>query len=72
MSHLNDLTALALPSGSQLQADASESRLSLSLDGQPLIRLRLDREAKGPIQLDERYAAGGPSVVGGLLLAFCS
>ena len=45
MSNLNDLTALALPSGSQLVADATESRLSLSLDGQPLIRQRLDREA---------------------------
>jgi acetyl CoA:N6-hydroxylysine acetyl transferase len=56
MSNLNDLTALALPSGSQLVADATESRLCLSLDGQPLIRLRLDRQAKGPIQLDERYA----------------
>lgn len=56
MSNLNDLTALALPSGSQLVADATESRLSLSLDGQPLIRLRLDREAKGPIQIDERFA----------------
>jgi len=56
MSNLNDLTALALPSGSQLIADATESRLSLSLDGQPLIRLRLDREGKGPIQLDERFA----------------
>jgi hypothetical protein len=31
--HLNDLTALALPSGSQLVADATESRLSLSLTG---------------------------------------
>lgn len=29
MSNLNDLTALALPSGSQLVADATESRLSL-------------------------------------------
>jgi len=56
MSNLNDLTALALPSGSRLIADATESRLSLSLDGQPLIRLRLDREANGPIQLDERFA----------------
>jgi len=55
MSNLNDLTVLALPSGSQLLADATESRLSLSLDGQPLIRLRLDREGNGPIQLDERF-----------------
>lgn len=57
MSNLNDLTALALPSGSRLIADATESRLSLSLDGQPFpVRLRLDREANGPIQLDERFA----------------
>ncbi|PTT80979.1 GNAT family N-acetyltransferase, partial [Pseudomonas sp. HMWF005] len=56
MPNLNDLTALALPSGRHLAADATESRLSLSLDGQPLIRLRLERDGKGPIQLDERYA----------------
>ena len=56
MSNLNDLTALALPSGSELVADATESRLSLSLDGQPLVRLRLNRDGTGPIQLDERFA----------------
>ena len=44
MSNLNDLTALALPSGSRLEADETENRLSLSLESQALINLRLTRD----------------------------
>jgi len=55
MSNLNDLTALALPSGRSLEADETETRLSLSLEGQPLIRLRLSREPALHIEVDERF-----------------
>lgn len=44
MPELNDLTALALPTGQRLVAQESENRLSLSLDTQPLISLHLNRE----------------------------
>ena len=56
MSNLNDLTALALPSGRSLEADETETRLSLSLEGQPLIRLRLSRE---PVEPDVDGDTGG-------------
>ncbi|WP_338582179.1 GNAT family N-acetyltransferase [Pseudomonas sp. MAG733B] len=56
MSNLNDLTALALPSGSRLVADETETRLSLSLDAQPLIELRLTRTPEPQLQLQERFA----------------
>lgn len=44
MPDLNDLTALALPTGQRIVADESDTRLNLSLDAQPLISLRLSRE----------------------------
>ena len=53
MSNLNDLTALALPSGSRLVADETENRLSLSLDGQPLVQLRLSRDPELKVQRGE-------------------
>lgn len=52
MSNLNDLTALALPTGSRLVADETATRLSLSLDTQPLITLRLTREPELLVQVD--------------------
>ncbi|MHC8301031.1 GNAT family N-acetyltransferase [Pseudomonas sp. ZS1P83] len=55
MSPLNDLTALALPTGSCLVADETESHLCLSLDGQPLIQLRLTREPELHVQVEERF-----------------
>jgi len=55
MSTLNDLTALALPTGSRLVADESESRLCLSLEGQPLIQLRLTREPALQVLVEERF-----------------
>jgi hypothetical protein len=45
MSTLNDLTALALPTGSRLVADETEGRLCLRLEGQPLIQLPVPRLA---------------------------
>lgn len=45
MSTLNDLTALALPTGSRLVADETESRLCLRLEGQPLTQLPVTRLA---------------------------
>lgn len=44
MSNLNDLTALCLPTGSRLAADETQSRLSLRLEGQPMLTLRLIRD----------------------------
>jgi RimJ/RimL family protein N-acetyltransferase len=55
MSTLNDLTALALPTGSRLVADETESRLCLSLEGQPLIQLRLARKPALHVQVEERF-----------------
>lgn len=55
MSNLNHLTALALPTGNSLVADESENRLSLSLDGQTLIQLRLTRDPEMALQLDEPF-----------------
>lgn len=55
MSTLNDLTALALPTGRRLVADETESRLCLSLEGQPLIQLRLTREPALHVQVEERF-----------------
>jgi RimJ/RimL family protein N-acetyltransferase len=53
MSNLNDLTALALPTGDSLVADESANRLSLSLDGKTLIQLRLTCDPELLLQLDE-------------------
>ena len=55
MSNLNDLTALALPTGSRLVADETKSRLYLSLEGQPLIQLRLTREPALQVQVEEHF-----------------
>lgn len=55
MPNLNDLTALALPTGSRLVADETESGLSLSLEGQPLIRLRLTRHPELHVQVEDRF-----------------
>lgn len=51
----NDLTALALPTGSRLVADETESRLSLDLDGEPLIRLHLAREPELLVQIEQDF-----------------
>ncbi|MCW8278986.1 acetyltransferase [Pseudomonas sp. PCH199] len=53
MSNLNDLTTLALPTGGSLVADETENRLSLSLEGQPLIELQLTRDPELQLQLEE-------------------
>lgn len=52
MPNLNDLAALALPAGRRLVADETENRLSLNLDDQPLIQLRLAREPELVVQPD--------------------
>jgi len=44
MADSNVLTALPLPTGGSLVADETQTGLSLSLDGQPLIQLHLMRE----------------------------
>ena len=54
MPDLNDLTALALPTGSRLVAEESENLLALSLDAQPLISLRLKREPEWQVQVEVR------------------
>ena len=59
MSHLNDLTALLLPTGSRLAADETPSHLSLSLEGQPLIALRFSG-----INGEQRYPHAGPTLCG--------
>ncbi|RAI62652.1 GNAT family N-acetyltransferase [Pseudomonas fluorescens] len=56
MSNLNDLTALCLPTGSRLAADETQSHLSLSLEGQPLLTLRLIRGPELHVQLLERFS----------------
>jgi RimJ/RimL family protein N-acetyltransferase len=55
MSNPNDLTCLALPLGRNLSADETESRLSLMLEGQPLIQLRLERNPEPNLRILERY-----------------
>ncbi|MGJ7515554.1 GNAT family N-acetyltransferase [Pseudomonas baetica] len=55
MSNLNDLTALALPTGGRLVADETENRLSLSLDDQPLIQLRLNRGPELQVHPEQRF-----------------
>jgi len=53
MSNLQDSSALPLPSGARLSADETDTRLSLTLEGQPLIRLRLTRNAPLCLALEE-------------------
>jgi RimJ/RimL family protein N-acetyltransferase len=55
MPILNDLIALALPSGSHLVADETENRLVLSLAGQPLIHLRLNPKPELQVQVEEGF-----------------
>ncbi len=55
MPNPNDLTALALPTGKSLTADETASRLRLSLEGQPLITLRLSREPGLQVRVEERF-----------------
>lgn len=43
MSNPNDPSVLPLPAGPALNADETENHLSLTLEGQPLARLRLER-----------------------------
>ncbi|VVO03160.1 hypothetical protein PS691_02790 [Pseudomonas fluorescens] len=53
MSNLNDLTSLLLPLGRGLSADQSDSRLSLILEGQPLIQLSLERDPDLQLRVQE-------------------
>ncbi|AMB85728.1 acetyltransferase [Pseudomonas agarici] len=53
MSYLQELTTLPLPSGVHLGADETAGRLSLTLEGQPLIRLVLRRKATLRIALEQ-------------------
>ncbi|MBV6825523.1 GNAT family N-acetyltransferase [Pseudomonas sp. PD9R] len=55
MPNLNELAALVLPTGSSLVADETETRLSLSLDDQLLIQLRLTRDPELAVQLEARF-----------------
>ncbi|MBH1967047.1 MAG: acetyltransferase [Pseudomonadales bacterium] len=55
MPILNDLIALALPSGSHLVADETENRLVLSLAGQPLIHLRLNPKPAVQVQVEAGF-----------------
>jgi RimJ/RimL family protein N-acetyltransferase len=55
MPDLNDLTALALPAEGPLVADESENRLHLSLQGLPLIQLRLTREPELQVLVEEHF-----------------
>ncbi|NUU36287.1 GNAT family N-acetyltransferase [Pseudomonas sp. C2B4] len=48
-----NLNALALPTGNSLEADETGNRLSLSLEGQPLIQLRLTRAPEMLLQMEE-------------------
>ncbi|WP_223505430.1 GNAT family N-acetyltransferase [Pseudomonas sp. GL-RE-29] len=54
MPNPNDPTALALPTGNSLTADETEGALSLNLDGQLLIQLRLTRDPELQVQLEDR------------------
>ncbi|MFC6336760.1 GNAT family N-acetyltransferase [Pseudomonas sp. CCM 7891] len=53
MPSLNELSVLPLPAGPALNADESESRLSLTLEGEALIRLRLARGDALQVYLQE-------------------
>jgi len=53
MSNLNDLSVLPLPAGAALNADESASRLSLTLEGESLIRLRLEHGDELQVHLQE-------------------
>ncbi|MHC8318483.1 GNAT family N-acetyltransferase [Pseudomonas sp. LB3P31] len=55
MPILNDLIALALPSGDSLVADETATGLSLIWAGQPLITLRLHRETGLQVAIEQRF-----------------
>ena len=55
MSDVNALNTLALPDGRCLVADETGHRLSLSLDGQPLITLSLNREPALHVAIEQRF-----------------
>jgi RimJ/RimL family protein N-acetyltransferase len=59
MPNPKDLTALQLPTGSSLVADEIENRLSLSLESQALINLRLTRDSELRLQVEERFGLSG-------------
>lgn len=60
MPNLNDLSVLPLPAGPALNADESESRLSLTLEGEALIRLRLERGDELQVHLQEASTVPAP------------
>lgn len=51
MPNPQDLSVLPLPAGPALNADESDGRLTLTLAGQPLVRLRLARGEELHLQL---------------------
>ncbi len=53
MSTLNDLSVLPLPAGPALNADETDNHLSLTLEGQPLVRLRLERSEELHVHLQD-------------------
>ncbi|MNO99429.1 N(6)-hydroxylysine O-acetyltransferase [compost metagenome] len=53
---MSNANVLPLPNGSRLVADETGTGLSLSLEGQPLIQLRLTREPELQLQLPEGAA----------------
>jgi RimJ/RimL family protein N-acetyltransferase len=63
MPNANHLTTLALPSGKCLVADETESRLSFSLEGQPLIRLRPGLDPEAMVQLAEPCERPGDQAI---------
>jgi hypothetical protein len=70
MPNLNDLTALCLLTGSRLAADETQIHLSLRLEGQPLLTLRLMRGPELHVQLEEHF--GRPSAASITASARCS
>ena len=57
MPTFHELSVLPLPSGHRLEADETDSRLTLALDGKPLVRLRLERRTRLHVSLDDAQAS---------------
>ncbi|MEB0047180.1 MULTISPECIES: GNAT family N-acetyltransferase [unclassified Pseudomonas] len=55
MSDLNYLSVLTLPSGRRLGAEKTQSRLHLSLEGQPLVDLHLSGEPEWQVQVAQSF-----------------
>ncbi|MCX2900228.1 GNAT family N-acetyltransferase [Pseudomonas mandelii] len=55
MSDVNALNTLTLPDGRCLVADETSHRLSLGLDGQPLVALSLNREPALHVAIEQRF-----------------